>query len=215
MKFSLIHPSYKRPQQALDCIKYWVSQSREPNKIEYILSIDRPDAYNYLSVIPQMHQIVDAKVCVHPNKSVVPALNNGAKLATGDVLVYLSDDFTCPHHWDDELENVVKGKNDFAIWVNDGAQDRILTIHMLSKSYYQKLGYMYYPEYFSVYVDNDLTEQVKKDNVMVNARHLLFKHNHYSILGTKPDETYLKENCSEAYKTGKAIFQKRWPGVQC
>jgi glycosyltransferase involved in cell wall biosynthesis len=214
MKFSLVHPSRGRPGQALQCLNHWWTNFSKQNELEYILSVDTDDVVNYLSVIPQMHRVTQTKICVKQNRSVVPALNVGAKLATGDVLIYLSDDFICPKNWDLELQKAVGNKKEFAIWVNDGLQDRIMTIHMLSRAYYERLGYMYFPEYYSVYVDNDLTEQVKKDGVMVNARHLLFKHNHYSVTGKPPDATYLKENHSEAYRSGKALFQKRWPGVQ-
>lgn len=210
MKFSLIHPSRGRPAQALNCINLWLTRFSKENKIEYVLSLDTDDASNYLSVIPRMHRLVDAKVVVKQNKSVVPALNNGAKVSTGDVLIYLSDDFECPENWDRELVKVIGNKKEFAIWVADGLQNSIMTIHMLSRAYYERLGYMYYPEYFSVYADNDITEQAKKDNVMINARHLLFKHNHHSLNGGLPfDATYAKENCNEAYSSGRTLFIKR------
>ncbi len=209
MKFSLIHPSRGRPQQALSCLRFWLKNFSGKNELEYILSLDSDDAINYLSVIPVMHSIVRAKVCVDSNKSVVPALNNGAKLSTGDVLIYLSDDFECPGNWDLELQKAIGDRKEFAIWVNDGLQDSVMTIHMLSRLYYQRLGYMYYSEYFSVYADNDITEQAKRDGVLINARHLLFKHNHYSVLGIPPDATYQRENSSEAYATGRALYFRR------
>lgn len=211
MIFSLIHPSRGRPKQALECIRFWSQNCSEKTKIEYVLSLDQDDTLPYLDSIPRMFKIANTKVTVSPNKSVVPALNNGAKIATGDVLIYLSDDFLCPQNWDLELEKVIGDKKDFAIWVYDGLQKQVMTIHMLSRSYYQRLGYMYFPDYFSVYADNDITETALKDRVVIDAKHLLFKHNHHSVKNGFPiDVTYKRENSAEAYRIGKELFAKRF-----
>jgi ADP-heptose:LPS heptosyltransferase len=217
-KFSLVHPSRGRPEQALKCIRRWVMDASRHNDIEYILSLDLDDAKNYIGMVSDIREL-DVRVVIGPNRSVVDALNWGAKEATGDVLIYLSDDFECPVGWDLDIEEAVGeekflGSNplkgvEWALKVHDGNQDQTCTISILSRAYYEALGRIYYPEYFSVYVDNDFTEEAEARGVLIDGTHLVFKHNHYLFGGLPYDATYEKENNPEAYKCGEALLERR------
>ena len=217
-KFTLVHPSRGRPMQAGKCIRQWLRNASGHNDIEYVLSLDIDDASNYVGVVNDLRD-VDCKVCIGVNRSVVDALNVGAKEATGDVLIYLSDDFECPVDWDLDIEEAV-GRDRFlgiypmdgkqwVLRVHDGNQDKTCTISIMSRSYYKALGYMYYPEYFSVYVDNDFTEEAEARGVLIDGMHLVFNHNHYLFGGLPYDATYEKENNPSAYKQGEALLERR------
>lgn len=216
MKFSIIHPSRGRPNPAEDCIAWWCDLMSEHNELEYILSLDSDDAPSYMGMLARTAGEFPIRICVNDNKNVVDAMNNGANVASGDVLLYVSDDFECPGNWDIEIQKRIKGK-EFKPWVLevcDGIQTNyeisIQTILILSKEYYQECGYLYYPEYFSVMGDNDFTARARIRKVNIPAWDLVFKHNHCSIPGgLKYDETYAKENSAEAYEVGSRIFEKR------
>lgn len=207
--FSLIHPSRGRPRQALECIRLWLWQCSPYDRVEYILSLDHVDCRGYQSLLP--HLIGNPiKLVVGENRTMVEALNLGAKEATGDILIYVSDDFECPPFWDLEILEAVEGKKDFVLDVDDGIQDRVFTITIMSRSYYERLGYMYHPGYMSMFADNDLTEQAKADGVVVPARHLLFRHNHPVAGRAQMDATYARQGSSTAWKHGEALFNQRW-----
>jgi hypothetical protein len=88
-----------------------------------------------------------------------------------------------------------------------------MTFSILTRAYYQRYGYVFYPGYIGMYADNDFQKQCERDGVLIDARQLLpvFEHKH-PIAGTAaPDEIYARQNRSEAYAVGKALFEKRWP----
>jgi hypothetical protein len=83
----------------------------------------------------------------------------------------------------------------------------VLTIPMMNRKLYEKLGYFWHPEYKSMFVDCDLFETVKKMGALKNAKHLKFEHQHVSVGKAPDDETY--RNSAKNWEQGKALFAKR------
>lgn len=209
MKFSLIHPSRERAERCYNVIKDYRNNFSKKNDLEIVISLDLDDvqAGKYHD-LHKNHS--DTKIVIHPNKNYVEALNNAAKFATGDILIASADDFHFPQNWDIGLQNVVPfNRKEYVIWIDDGIQPRIMTLPILSMEYYQRFGYIYYPEYISMYADNDFTEVAKKLNVVVMARHLLFRHMHYSLGHMPEDATARKQNAPASYAHGEKIFNRR------
>ena len=212
LKFSLLHPSRGRPEACAKAISMWYSHFSGRNKLEYILSLDYEDAEKYADVVAGMSTESPFLCCVRTNASVVEALNNAALVATGDVLIYVSDDFECPQNWDALLAGKVGQRRDeFVVFVNDCRTPHTLqTICILSREYYARFGYVYHPSYFSVFVDNEFTEVARRTGRVIEAFDLTFKHRHYSEKGGMPfDETYARENSDSAYSTGRENFERR------
>jgi hypothetical protein len=149
------------------------------------------------------------KMAIGTNSNVVQALNRGAAISEGDILIYLSDDFECPANWDIVIQRAIGDKDDWVLHVHDGIQDRTATISILSRAYYKRHGRIYHPEYHSMFVDNDFTEEAKAEGKLIRRMDLMFKHNHYSRGGVPYDETYARENSPEAWAKGEAIFKRR------
>lgn len=181
------------------------------NDLEYILSIDSDDAHNYKLVAKELLSFRCLKVVTNPNKNIVQALNAGAVQSTGDVLIYVSDDFGCPPNWDLEIQLAVKDSkfDDWVLFVYDGNQKEWQTISILSREYYKKDGYIYYPEYISMFADPEFTETARHRKKVIDGTHLTFKHNHYTVGGLPFDATYAKEESKEAWDHGQALFNKR------
>lgn len=206
MKITLIHPSRSRADKALKAFDEWKSKAKYKDNIEYLLSIDSDD--------PSLNEYINlftnkARIIIGINNFVVQATNRAAKLATGDILIYVSDDFGCPQNWDDEIIKTVTGKDIFAVEVDDCYQTNrnLLTIPIISKSLYEANGYFFHPEFKSMFCDNWIFEEAKrKYNCLVEARHLKFEHRHYSLGKAAHDDVYKR---SEAhYQEGKKIFNK-------
>ena len=70
-------------------------------------------------------------------------------------------------------------------------------------------GYIYYPEYISMFCDNDWQETARLRGKVIDGMRLTFKHNHYSVGGLPLDATYRKEESQEAWNHGQALFRKR------
>lgn len=209
MKISLIHPSRGRAEKAKKTFDFWKFMSSGDNEIEHILSLDFSDseAEKYPYFGPQ------SQVVKTHNDSVVQASNEAAKISSGQILVYLSDDFKCPKNWDVEIIEYAKratnvsydeiGRTPWILRVNDGHQpfeNLVLTIPIMSRDLYQQLGYFFHPDYKSMWVDCDLYQETKE--FMINAPDLVFKHEQ-----GPEDETYRRSNLN--FESGREIFNKR------
>ena len=209
--FSLVHPTRGRPEQAIAAMKMWVTNCSSHNNIEYILSLDLDDASNYLNEVVLGLGKLDLKIAINPNTNVVEALNVGARLATGKVIIYLSDDLECPPCWDTLIQEAVAFNADrqFALFVFDGNRRDLQTQAILSKLYYDRWGYIYYPEYKSMCADDDYMARAIAAKVVIDGTHLTFKHNHYSVGGMPWDATYAAENSSDKMAWGRTLLEKR------
>lgn len=210
MKFSIIHPSRNRIQRAKKAIATVINNFDFSNgdKLEYIVSIDDDDKFQneYLQFCTENN----LTLTVNNNRSMVDATNIGAKLATGDCIILVSDDFELPNNWNILLKDKINTESElYAILVNDGiSKGDILSIPILSKALYDKLGYIYHPEFFSLFADNALLDVCKKLNCLIDARDILFQHHHYINGKAIFDETYQKENSKYAYEYGKLVYKK-------
>jgi len=204
MKISLIHPSRGRAEKAKQTLNNWMLKSSGGNEIEHILSIDSDDKELLIYTA-----LFDSKMIIGPNDSVVSATNKAAEIATGDILIYLSDDFDCPKDWD----KLIVDKNLEGEWllkVDDGLQRfyvGIVTIPIMSKSLYSRLGYFWHPSYKSQFVDRDLYYTVYSMGYLISAPDITFQHNHYSNGKAEKDATYERNDAN--WETGKAIFAQR------
>jgi hypothetical protein len=64
----------------------------------------------------------------------------------------------------------------------------VLTIPIMTRKLYSLLGFFWYPEYKSQWVDVDL--YYRCEEYLVLAPDLKFEHLHYSALKVAPDRTY-------------------------
>jgi glycosyltransferase involved in cell wall biosynthesis len=209
MKITLLHPSRGRAKKAKETYDYWVSQSSGEIEIEHILSLDRSDSAN-----EEYYKEFDntGSLCLlKDNACVVEATNKAAKEANGDILVYMSDDFKCPLNWDIALENYFKGvKTPMLLKVDDCLQQfhiPVLTIPIMNRALYEKLGYFWHPGYKSMFVDEDLFWTVTYNNWIVNSPGLKFPHEHCCNGKAENDETYKRSAAN--WDQGKAMFAKR------
>lgn len=74
--------------------------------------------------------------------------------------------------------------------------------------------FVFHPDYFGVFSDNEFTVRAYADGVVVDAKHIILQHEH-PIFEGKPvaewDETHRRQNAPERYEEGKAIFNRRNP----
>jgi hypothetical protein len=212
--FSLLHPSRGRPGQALDYMSRWVTRCSDHNDIEYILSLDTDDCEAYRPILLGLAGKLNLRAVIAPNKSLVEALNRAAPLARGNVYIFVSDDFEPPEAWDVKIqEAVLYSKKPWALFVDDGLQEKPIktqTMTIISEAFYRNTGYMYYPEYISMFADNDYTMTAKQTGCVVYAYHLVFRHNHPIAKRAQWDATYEWENRSEAWSVGRRVYEKRW-----
>ena len=206
---TLIHPSRGRPVQAYRTAVKWIQQAGVP--VEHILSADSDDLLSaYMKMFPLGNK---GQIIVNPNSCVVEAANKAAAVANGDLIIYLSDDFDCFENWGIKLNEIaLRYQGEYLIKVHDGLQvfeNAVLTIPIMSRELYQRLGYFFHPKYKSMWVDVDLYETCRRRNVIKYHPEILFQHNHYSNSNgkVKKDETYQRSDAN--WNQGKEILRMR------
>ena len=207
MKWTIIHPSRGRCQKAFEAAESCINNfDSSVDTLEYIVSIDTDDAEQ--TCYAQWCVPSGITLIINDNRSLVDACNNAAKIASGDCFLVLSDDFLTPRHWN-ELLKLKIDRDMYGILVNDGISDGdIMSLPIMSKSLYERIGYIYHPEFFSLFADNALLDVVKKLDCLIDCRHLLFEHMHYIVGKAPKDATYERENSHYAYTSGKMIYDK-------
>lgn len=206
---TLLHPSRGRAAKARTTYDYWIKAATNPKHIEHVLSIDIDDGdfVNYHNAFGSKSVIVKGR-----NSNVVMAVNRAMNYTKGDIIIYLSDDFLCPPQWDTLVREQFENDNGqpMLIKVDDCLQpfDRdVLTIPIMNRALYNKLGYFWHPAYGSMFVDQDLYHTANNLNCLVMCPDLKFEHQHYSVRKAERDETYKR---SDAYwNQGKKLYAQR------
>lgn len=204
VKISLIHPSRSRAEKAQQTFDYWLQAASGKIEIEHVLGLDvsDPELKYYKELFPT------SKITVADNTCVVQATNVAVEESTGNILLYLSDDFLCPKNWDILLaERFAVTKKPLLLKVDDCLspfEGDILTIPVMNRALYKKLGYFWHPAYRSMFCDNDLYYTGKNNGWLVSAPELKFTHE-WQKNGN--DEIYKKSNAN--WNQGLALFEQR------
>lgn len=208
---SIIHPSRNRPDMAFSTYNKWVSNTSTKYDIEYVLSVDDSDGTlnRYKELFYNELEKTNFKLLVSQNKTSVEAINNGAKETKNNLLIVVSDDFSCFKDWDEWLIENLKDKSDYVVKTDDGFQDWIITLPVMDRSYYNRFGYIYYPEYQHLFCDTEMTDVGHILNKVINLKDGVHKfiHNHYSLGYMVKDEINAKNDAT--WTQGETLYYSR------
>ena len=90
---SLIHPSRGRPRKSFETINKWHRYHNLPYELIVSIDVDDPQRLEYAKLFWDYQGAI---ILQGKNLSAVDAINNGARAATGDILIVVSDDTECP-----------------------------------------------------------------------------------------------------------------------
>jgi hypothetical protein len=118
------------------------------------------------------------------SNSKIHAINRDIELIDEwDIVLLASDDMTPKvKGYDNIIRNKMKEHypdTDGVLWFNDGHQgNKLNTLCILGKKYYERFGYIYHPDYKSLWADNEfmtvgnlLKKQIFIDKVIIHHQH--------------------------------------------
>jgi hypothetical protein len=201
---SLIHPSRGRPGKSFQNTSKWVQLAGAETEVIVAVDISDPTRDEYI-------RYYKSQAHVNETTNVVQATNVAARRSTGNILVYLSDDFDCFLGWGAILEKeFAKYPGEAVILkVDDCLQPfktRVMTIPIMNREAYTKLGYFFHPLYKSMFCDQHLYERADKLGMLRFAPHLKFEHKHPSVGKALDDETYRRSAAN--WNQGLELFKK-------
>lgn len=201
-KITCIHPSRGRHVQAYKTWHKWRNDA--DNKFEYILSLDNDACEDYYTQFFYDDSLI--KICLRDNKSAIQAINEAAKISTGDILIVISDDFDCFPGWDTALITEFEGKSDFIVKTQDGLQPTLITLPLMDREYYNRFGYIYQNDYAHMFCDQEMTAVGHMIGKVITSN-LKFEHQHPLTGLNKYDDINVKNDLT--WPQGEALFNQR------
>lgn len=221
MRFSILHTS-ARPEKWREIYDAWIAAADHPERVEYVLCFDRRWMFDEGPVQAWAEQPGCIAIENQGRRCYVEGVNLAAAEATGDVLIVNADDQYPAEHWDTVIEeamNLTRIGAEFIIWATTGTPNeigrRIMPMPILSRSVYERRGYVLYPKYESMYADNDFCEMALHEQArgllnLIRVEGPVFPHRHpYFDPGIKQDAAYAAQNRPEAYRGGLELLLAR------
>lgn len=214
-KILFIHPSRGRPVMGVLSAEAAISSMRTGIPFRYVWSLDFDDPCReeYMGRIRAMS--FKCGCLCDWNESTIPAVNKAAaNLREEDLIINIADDFGYTPGWDEKmvklLEPVTRPEWMLHLRNMDNGQD-LPIVQIVSAAMYRRLNYFFYPEYISMFADNDLLELARQQGWVVpyDGPEVLFIHNHPNWGRGQWDETYARENTPVAYQQGQALLAQR------
>lgn len=197
---SLLCPTRERPDKALGLILSVLETAIYPERVEVLFYIDEDDRTraDYIKKFRSREQ--DLKrfrrclFAIGDPVGISKAWNELASRCEGNLLVMAADDQTYNDSgWDTRLdEEVLRYPDDiFCMWFNDGHwQDKLCTFPIVSRKWYETLGYFTSGMFECLYDDLWIMEIAQKVGRLNYIPDILTEHFHWSYGKSEIDKTY-------------------------
>lgn len=135
---------------------------------------------------------------------------NGGDLPKWDTLVNCSDDMRFKTYGFDDIIRKHMPENLDALlhFPDDYAKDRVCTCAIVGYRYYQRDMYVYRPEYYSMFCDDEQTDVAKARGCYVYVPDAMeIEHLHYTNMGKAGKDALYRRN--DTYLADKRIYEDR------
>jgi len=208
-------PSRNRPAKFRDILDNYTSRISGKHEVRFVISMDTDDETmnndeikNYLESLRDSG--IDLVYYYGDSKTKVEACNADLAGEKGDVIMLISDDMVLQQdNYDDIiLSDFAKHLPNFdgGIKYHDGLRDdALMTLPVIGWNFYEKLGYIYNPEYTSVFCDTEQTSVLMILNKLVVSETCIAKHD----WTPQPfDELHARNENAQMYDKDGHIFYK-------
>jgi len=173
MRILLKCPTRSRPQKVMETIAKYMYLAVRPDLIGVAISCDVDDASMSRNLVQEelrriMRPAAWSDIYFSENKSKIQACNADMRkiVYEWDIVVLVSDDMIPQvRGYDEVIRNHMMSRfpdTDGILWFSDGFQgDKLNTLTMLGRKMYDSFGYIYNPEYKSLFCDTELTDQCR------------------------------------------------------
>jgi len=214
MKILVKFPTRGRPEKFLDTLQKYIDLAQDKNGMFFMVTLDSDDETatpEFIENIKMKCSNVQVDVGISGTK--IKAVNRDMEKAPHyDILLLASDDMIPVVPGYDKIirNNMIKyyPDTDGVLWFNDGIQgNKLNTLCILGRKYYNRFGYIYYPEYKSFYCDDEFTYIANQLRRQTYFDQIIIKHDH-SIVNGIWDQTYAK-NSVYADEDKKLFYERK------
>jgi hypothetical protein len=173
-----------------------------------ILSVDTDDAITLNSdEFKQMQW--DKRVSIHvgTSKNKIDAINRDVPKEGWDILVNLSDDQVFIRKGFDKVITEHCAADTFLHLPDGYVNERLATMSIMGIEYYNRFGYIYHPDYASLWCDNEAMDEAIRLGSHKYVNEHIFTHEHPAWTGEKPDAQL--EHTQKFYRQDNRTYIKR------
>ncbi len=208
------YPARGREEKFLSTLGKYHENIVNKEDFQFLVSIDEDDeVLNTDKVKAAVAAYPKVKLVVGTSQGKIHAVNRDMDQADPwDIVVLVSDDMI-PKVKGFDMYIRKDMKNHFpdldgVLWYNDGHQgEKLNTLSILGKTYYDRFGHIYWPEYKSLYCDNDFMEVSKRLGKVHYNPLCIIEHQHWAWGYGKMDDLYTK---NETYiEDDHDLFKRR------
>ena len=199
MKLLIKFPTRGRKQKFFEVFNQYQNLCEDLDNTYFLVTLDNDDEDMKLSEVEEiLNTFKNVKVIYGDSISKIHAVNRDIEMINDwDIFLLASDDMIPKvKGYDNIIRNKMKEfypDTDGILWFNDGHQEnRLNTLCILGKKYYDRFGYIYYPEYKSVWCDNEfmmvgdlLEKQTYFDEVIIEHEHPDWGYGKHDIIHSK------------------------------
>ena len=190
-------PTYGRAEKFLRVLGLYVSKCSPHHNVFFNINCDSADlTMTNADVRKQIENLLSEKpnvtgeVHFDPNTEKISAINDHIPADGWDVVICASDDMIPKvSRWDNEIARAVSEhfpNLDGCVHFNDGStKGELITFSILGCKLYEEFGYIYHPDYKSLYCDNEFTDEVRRMGREKYIDKVIISHEHWSIKGTE------------------------------
>lgn len=185
MKLLVKFPTRNRKNKFFKVLRQYQNLCEDLDNTYFLITLDNDDeSMNPSNVEGIFNTFKNVKVIYGTSNSKIHAVNRDIELVNDwDIVLLASDDMTPKvKGYDNIIRNKMKefySDTDGILWFNDGFQgEKLNTLCVLGKKYYERFNYIYHPDYKSCWSDNEFMEvgKILKKQTYIDS--VIIKHEH-------------------------------------
>lgn len=197
MKLLVQFPTYGRAEKFLRVLNQYVETVSPHHDVFFNINCDLNDLTMTNPYVQERIKFtlskmpnVDGIVNYDEDTNKISAINDHVDQYEFDIVICASDDMV-PKAWGWDNEIAIAMQEHFpeldgCVHFNDGNTDGgLITFSILGKALYDHFGYIYHPDYKSLYCDDEFTQEVRRMGKEKYINKVIISHEHWSIEGSE------------------------------
>lgn len=206
------YTSRSRPQRFFEGLDSIVKNISNKDDYHILCSFDEDDStMNTSNIVDRLRLYENLSFVYGTSKNKVDAINRDMDTAPAfDILVNFSDDQVITAFGFDNLIRVKMGDDtDKVLHFPDTiTKDKLITMSVMGKKYYDRFGFIYNPAYISLYCDNEFGDIANMLGKYTFVPEYIYLHNHPAYGMAQTDAQYAHTE-SFYHIDGKTYYSRK------
>jgi len=218
-KLLIKFPTRSRPDKFKEVLQKYINNLSGTFDVRFVITADNDDdTMNTQDMREWLDGLIDRGIDLvyhyGDSKTKIEAVNANMEGEEADVLLLASDDMIPQMFGYDAIimQSMEEAfpKFDGAIKFSDGLRnDYLMTLAVLGWKLYKKFGYIYHPDYKSLYADDEQTQACMMMNKFAVSPMCIIKHEWVAGGHPEADDMHKEQEAPEMYMKDKAVFDRR------